>query len=207
MTDLNPHMDKVTFASTLRFLRKALPEDSRLGMVSSQESLPISYLAPFDPTAIPDGSIDYVISRTVLEHISPSDIAKLFEALRPKMSSNGLMVHIIDHSDHLEHADKSISKINFLTWSKRKHKIVNFLTKEGENRLRHHEYLSIFAKAGYEILSSTSEVHQPTKIAVASLPLRDEYSSMTPDQLATLTSLYVLAPRWTEPAPEILTVD
>jgi len=134
MSDLNPHMDQVTFASTLRFLKGALPANRTLHAIDTIDDLPITYLAPFDPSAVPDGSVDFVISRTVLEHIPPDDLVNLFLALRPKLSPQGLMIHLVDHSDHLEHTDKSLSKINFLTWSVRKHAFVNSLTREGEDR-------------------------------------------------------------------------
>lgn len=194
MSDLNPHMDDVTFASTLRFLKNLMPTNQRLSAVTSLNDLPITYLAPFDATAVSSGTIDYVISRTVLEHIPPDDLADLLKTLHPKLAPAGLMVHHVDHSDHLEHTDKSISKINFLTWSRRKHAFVNFLTMEGENRLRHHEYHPIFESAGYKVVSTTAEVHAPTRTMVKSLRLVSPYSSMSQDQLAALTSLYVLAP-------------
>jgi hypothetical protein len=195
MSDLNPHMDQVTFASTLRFLKGALPTNQRLHAINTVDDLPIAYLAPFDAGAVPDGTVDFVISRTVLEHIPPDDLANLLVALRPKLSPSGLMIHVVDHSDHLEHTDKSLSKINFLTWSVRKHAFVNSLTKEGENRLRHHEYLPIFEMAGYQVVTTIPEVHEPTRAIAKSLPLVPPYSGMSSDQLATLTSLYVLGPR------------
>lgn len=195
MSDLNPHMDAVTFASTLRFLQQVHPQDARLASVRRMEDLPLSYLAPFDVAAIPDGALDYVVSRTVLEHIPPAGLRSLFTALRPKMASSGLMLHLIDHSDHLEHSDKSISKINFLTWSERKHALVNALTREGENRLRSHQYKDIFEDCGYEEVLVTREVHPPTRVAAASLKLAAPFSAMAPEQLAVLSSLHVLAVR------------
>ena len=195
MSDLNPHMDAVTFASTLRFLKDVMPTNQRLNAISTLGDLPITYLAPFDAGAVPDGTIDFVISRTVLEHIPPGDLANLLIALHPKLSPSGLMVHLVDHSDHLEHTDKSISKINFLTWSGRKHALVNSLTRAGENRLRHHEYQPIFEMAGYQVVTTTSEVHEPTRAIAKSLRLVPPFSGMSLDQLATLTTLYVLEPR------------
>jgi hypothetical protein len=193
MSDLNPHMDAVTFASTLRFLKRAMPSNRCLQGVNNIDDLPISYLAPFDTDVIPDGSIDCVISRTVLEHIPSHDIYQLLTALRSKLSPSGLMMHLVDHSDHFEHSDKSISKINFLTWSGRKHAVINFLTREGENRMRHHEYPPLFEMAGYRV-TSTFQVHESTRVQARSLHLAPPYASMSADQLATLSSVYVLTP-------------
>ena len=98
------------------------------------------------------------------------------------------------HCRHrLEH--QRISKINFLTWSQRKHALVNYLLNEGENRLRHHQYQGIFEKSGYRVISATTEIHEPTRALAKTLRLVEPYSHMTPDQLAALSSLYVLARR------------
>lgn len=195
MSDLTVHMDDVTFSATLRFLQDTMPMDSRLRTVTQFSDLPLTYLAPFDVQAIPDGSIDLIVSRTVLEHISEQDLKHLMSALRPKLALNGLMVHLIDHSDHLEHTDKSISKINFLTWPKRKHALINFLTREGENRLRHHEYQRVFEALGYQIVSTAIEIHELTRESAKTLPLVAPFSTMSPDQLAVLSSIYVLSPK------------
>lgn len=194
MSDLNVHLDDVSFAATMDFLRQVDPGDARLRAIQSRADLPLTYLAPFDVNAIPDGSIDLVTSRTVLEHIPPDVLLDLFKALRPKLSARGRMVHLVDHSDHLEHSDKSISKINFLTWPDGRHAWINRLTREGENRLRHHEYPPLFAQAGYRVVLEQHKVHEPTRQLAKSLPLQPHYAAMTPEQLATMSSLYVLEP-------------
>jgi hypothetical protein len=194
MSDLTPHTDDVTVAATLRFLRSTFPNDSRLNRISKLADLPITYMAPFHVDKIGDGTLDLVISRTVLEHIPPTDLERLLSALRPKLKANGLMVHVIDNSDHFEHNDKSISRINFLTWTERKHAFINSLIKGGENRLRHHEYPHIFERAGLRIVSTAMQIDEPTRAIAKALPLASRYSTMSPDELATLTSIYVLAP-------------
>lgn len=193
MSDLTRHMDDVTFAATMEFLQNTFPENLRLQDITRFDELPVVYMAPFDASAIADESIDFVISRTVLEHIAPKDLADLLAALRPKLVPDGLMVHVIDNSDHLEHSDKSVSKINFLTWTERKHALVNVLMKGGENRLRHHEYLHIFERAGFRVISETMKIHELTRAIAKTLPLTAPYSSMSADQLAALSSIYVIA--------------
>ena len=195
MSDLTQHMDEVTFSATLKYLKARMPPTPQLLAVNRVTDLPLTYLVPFEIAAVPDGTVDLVISRTVLEHIPEVDLAGLMAGLRSKLSPNGLMLHLIDHSDHLEHGDKSISKINFLTWSPRKHALVNYLLNEGENRLRHHQYQGIFEKSGYRVISATAEIHEPTRALVKTLRLVEPYARMTPDQLAVLSSLYVLALR------------
>ena len=195
LTDLNPHLDDVTFAATLDALKPQLGSFPNASGKSTLHDFNLEYLAPFRPEQVPDGSIDFVISRTVLEHIPPADITLLLQQLRPKLTANGLMVHCIDHSDHLEHRDKTLSKINFLTWSPRLHQAVNWLTKEGENRLRHHEYRELFQQAGYDIVSESGHVHAETCERARTLSLQGRFASMTPEQVSVLASVYVLAPK------------
>lgn len=194
LSDLNVHMDATTFSTTLAFLRRHTPDHPTLRAARGIGDFPLRYLAPLRIDDIPDASLDYVISRTVLEHIFPRALSALLVALRPKLKRDGLMVHYIDHSDHLEHADKSLSKVNFLTWSAERHRRVNWLTKEGENRLRHHEYQGLFELAGYRVVRTKTHVHEPTRAAVATLPLIEPYRGMTPEQLAILGSIYIVAP-------------
>jgi hypothetical protein len=194
LSDLTPHMDQVTFAATLEFLRPQLTHFPDAANKTKLDEFGLEYLAPFRVDAIPDGSLDFVISRTVLEHIPPADLLQLHTQLRPKLSANALIVHCIDHSDHLEHRDKSISRINFLTWSEQKHKIVNRLTKEGENRLRHHEYRELFEKAGYAITGESGEPHLPTLEVAKGLSLKGKFEEMTPEQVSILSSIYLLSP-------------
>lgn len=191
MTDLIRHQDPITFNATLEFLKNEPAFTSRLQNKNDYSDFPLTYLAPFDISTVPDSSIDYIISRTVLEHIPEAYLMVLLAQLKPKLAPGGLMVHLIDHSDHLEHADLSLSKVEFLSWSDQKHQMINWLTKEGENRLRHHEYASIFQTAGYEIIGEKTEVHEPTKKAVSSLRLAPRFKDMSADQISILKSILI----------------
>lgn len=195
LSDLNQHMDESTFTTTLQFLNQHTPSHPRLRAAKGIDDFALVYLAPFNVADIADASLDLIISRTVLEHIFPAPLTSLLVALRPKLKPDGLMVHYIDHSDHLEHSDKSLSKINFLTWSTRRHSLVNRLTKEGENRLRHHEYGTLFEAAGYAVVRTKTHLHEPTQAVVPSLRLAEPFRRMAPEQLATLSSIYIVAPR------------
>jgi len=195
MTDLNAHLDQVSFNAARSFLKQQQPQ--RFGRLAEGpwQNLALDYLTPFKPEKLADASLDLVTSRTVLEHIPPSTIVELLSRLRPKLRPGGAMVHCIDHSDHLEHRDKSISKINFLSWSESWHQMVNRMTREGENRLRHHEYPEVFASAGFDVLSSHATVHKPTADQVSELNLKDRFKAMSASQLATLISIFVIVPK------------
>ena len=194
LTDLNRHMDSVTFEATVKHLRGLFPENQGLKKIKHLADLPLTYLAPFDPSTLSNASIDIVISRTVLEHIPPADIVTFLSALRPKMAPGGVMAHYVDHSDHFEHIDKSISRINFLTWSDSKHRMINTLTKEGENRLRHHQYEALFREAGYSVIASIPELHQATVEAAKTLKMVAPFDTMSPEQLAVMGTTFLLTP-------------
>lgn len=119
------------------------------------------------------------------------DLVPLLTELRAKLVRDGIMLHVIDHSDHLEFGDKSISRVHFLTWTAEKHAIMNRLMKDGENRLRFHEYSPLFQSAGLKLLDAWADIHQPTLRTVRSLALKHPYCEMESEQIATLTS-YVL---------------
>jgi hypothetical protein len=196
MTDLSPHMDDMTFKATVDFLRKERGLAQKMDGIEQISDLPITYLAPMTSSNIVDGSVDFVVSRTVLEHIPPDSMIELFRTLRAKMKPNGLMLHVIDNSDHMEHRDKSISRLNFLTLSNQRHMKINEWMRGGENRLRHHEYRELFGKAGFKVIAERGESHTVTESEVAILrpKLQPHFASMSPKQLAVLTSYFVLAP-------------
>ena len=215
LADIEPHMDATTFrAARATALSRTdriaelfgIAADSVRQLLATAESpsdIGLEYRAPFDLSAIPNGSVDIVMSRACLEHIPVPDLRRLMADLRPKLAPDGIMAHAIDHGDHLAYADRSINRLHFLTWSEARHKIVWRLMKGGENGLRDGEFARLFADAGYEVLASEGEVHEPTLRGIGRLQFRPPYDGMAPEELATLTSWFVLRPSGArgEPAP------
>jgi hypothetical protein len=66
------------------------------------------------------------------------------------------------------------------------------LAKGGENRLRHHEYADLFRRAGYQILDSDGIIDEKTMLELHRLDLSPPYREMTPEQVAAISSWYVL---------------
>jgi hypothetical protein len=205
MTDINPYLDPVSFAAAKRFVSDNLRQiTGRLGLDSehcqtvltetrSFDAPDFNYACPFNIHSIADGSIDVISSRTVLEHIPPADLIGLFAALRPKLSVRGLMIHLVDESDHLEHVDKSLTRINFLTMGPARWALVNWCC-DYQNRLRHHEFPALFRAAGYRIDEQLSWVDESTLAIAPTLKLVPPFDAMTPEQVSTLESLFVLTP-------------
>lgn len=195
MVDRERHQDPVTFKSTVRHLRQGFPEFAALSADARFEHFPFRYLAPFDANELADASVDVVVSRAVLEHIPEAVIEQLMRQLSGKLSRQGVMVHCVDHSDHLSHKDKRLSMVNFLTWPDWQHSLVNKLTREGENRLCHSDYIRLFERAGFDLLFEERTIHQPTAAVVPELKLQPRFRDRSLQDLATMRSLFVIAPK------------
>jgi SAM-dependent methyltransferase len=114
----------------------------------------IQYLAPADAKsmALSTDSIDYHISVTVMEHIDPETIRNILIEAKRILKPSGAAIHFIDLSDHFQHQDRSITKINFLKYSE-----TEWLRIAGNefaycNRLRASEFLHLFDELGFLIL-------------------------------------------------------
>jgi hypothetical protein len=83
------------------------------------EEAGIEYLAPQDAARIclPAESVDVHFSVTVLEHIPLTSLKDILIEGKRILKSNGVAIHFIDLSDHFQHQDHSITKINFLRFS------------------------------------------------------------------------------------------
>ncbi|MCY3907456.1 MAG: class I SAM-dependent methyltransferase [Anaerolineaceae bacterium] len=70
----------------------------------------IDYRAPADASALDlaDRSIDVHLSRHVLEHVPPDDLAGILREAARVLKPDGLCVHLIGLSDHFQHQDSSI---------------------------------------------------------------------------------------------------
>lgn len=152
------------------------------------------YRAPCNWATIPDGSVDIVWSRAVLEHIAPGMIATLFREFRRILKPNGVMAHIIDNSDHWEHQDKSISRVNFLKFGDTVWSIVNFHPLFYQNRLRHSDYLRLINEAGFAIVGSDAEVCSRSAAALDAIVLSTRFRTYDKKDLATITSRVVAKP-------------
>ena len=114
----------------------------------------IDYMAPADASSLQlrDNEIDYHFSINVFEHI-PFNIMKsiLLEAKR-LLNHEGLLVHLIDLSDHFSHSDPSITSINFLQFTEDQWKRWAGNRFMYHNRLRCYEYDALFTSIGMNIL-------------------------------------------------------
>jgi ubiquinone/menaquinone biosynthesis C-methylase UbiE len=113
----------------------------------------IVYLAPADAanTDLPDASIDYHISTTVFEHIPGEDIERILKEAKRILKEDGVAIHFIDLSDHFQHQDNSITRINFLRYSEKEWNKIAGNEFAYCNRLRASDYLALFKRAGFDV--------------------------------------------------------
>jgi hypothetical protein len=66
------------------------------------EKFNISYIAPINLESFEcDSKIDFIYSKSVLEHVPKNDIIPLLNALANNLSDQGMMIHFVHLEDHL----------------------------------------------------------------------------------------------------------
>jgi hypothetical protein len=105
-----------------------------------------------DPTriALADGSVDLCHSGGALEHLHPPAlrgfIGRSFEILRP----GGVASHVVDHRDHLHHADPGWGFLAHLRLSPSAYSVALGHPLLYHNRLMPSEIAAMFEEAGFE---------------------------------------------------------
>src|SRR5439155_13415093 len=117
------------------------------------ERFGINYRAPGDArqTGLPARSLDCVTSSNTLEHIPRDDIRAILRECHRCLRDDGVMSFLIDYQDHYSYFDKKISGLNFLQYSDRTWMLYN-PSLHYQNRLRHKDYLALFAETGWEVI-------------------------------------------------------
>lgn len=154
------------------------------------EEANIQYLAPFDAadTSMPDGFLDYHLSYAVLEHIPLNVLKNIFIEARRILKNDGVAIHFIDLSDHFQHQDQSITKINFLRFTDEQWQRIAGNEFAYCNRLRASDFLHLFSKLSFKIIRNESEIDNESKASIKNGFLIDEkFSSCSLDDLCTTT--------------------
>lgn len=154
VVDLNPMIDLETVDKCRDWLRRhvSLRSDHKICSLGDLASYGIEYKAPYDAanTHFDDETIDACISTNTLEHIPQANILSIFRELNRILKPGGVVSAKIDYSDHYAHTDKSISLLNYLFFSDSEWRKYNHRC-HFQNRLRHSDYIEIFARAGFYV--------------------------------------------------------
>jgi hypothetical protein len=127
-----------------------------------------------------------VVSRGVLEHIPETVLEHIIRHSASVLTPDGYACHTIDLSDHWEHCDKSISRVNFLQYDGLAWKFAGLNPQNFQNRLRRFEYVDLLARNNFKILSASGDPHQGALKALETLPLCVRYRNVPHHELAVM---------------------
>lgn len=148
------------------------------------------------PSDLPDASFDVIVSNAVLEHVGNTVMTacELARLTRP----GGLGVHQVDYRDH-RNFDRPFE---FLRYGDEEYLRI-FLSSRNENgnRVRSHELVEDFRKAGFEIPRVDENLFgSPDQLAEVRAHLNPRFAVMTDSQLLVLSSRLFVR-RTSQPVP------
>jgi len=119
---------------------------------------------------IPDRSVDFMFSHTVLQHLRRDEFVETLTHLRRILRPGGVASHVIDLKDML---GESLNHLRFpdSVWESDLMRNSGFYT----NRIRYSEMLSLFAQAGFAVEVLTRQCWQslPIPRSKMAIPFRD----------------------------------
>ncbi|WP_157638125.1 methyltransferase domain-containing protein [Flexithrix dorotheae] len=136
------------------------------------------------------GSVDFVYSRNVLEHISPNNLFSIHKIAIDFLKPNGKLIHLVSPSDHRAYSDKTLSLWDFLQYGQGQWDRIQTRF-DYHNRLRLPQYIDIFEKTGYKVIykfhDNPSEIPKnfPKKID-------DEFESFSIEELTAGSLIFIL---------------
>jgi SAM-dependent methyltransferase len=159
-------------------------------MKSLLKFLNVEYIALGDAShlSLPDSSVDFHTSYTVLEHIPPEIIKAILKEGQRILKQDGLFVHCIDYSDHFSHSDKSISSVNFLQFSDNYWDKIAGNRYMYMNRLRHDDFIDLFQNLNCKILMNEPDVDKNLIVQKLSFDLDARFKSKSDEVISTVGS-------------------
>jgi SAM-dependent methyltransferase len=153
----------------------------------------IEYRAPGDgaDTRLPDKSVDIVYSNSVLEHIPPEIIARIMKESVRILRPGGIAIHGVNCGDHYAYFDRSISPINYLSYSERHWALWNNGL-QYQNRLRPQDLLQIAETSGLEIILKKQQAKPQLLAKLKGMKIAPEFRKYSDEELAC-TSLDFVA--------------
>ena len=144
---------------------------------------------------IADDSIDYYFSNDVLEHIPPAIInACLVEGHRV-LKDDGLMIHLVDFTDHFSHSDQSIHALNFLRYSDKDWASFSGNRYMYMNRARVDDISRLLEDTNFRLLRNDDEIDADllSKLDNKLIELDEQFCRKNHQHLATLRAWFVCA--------------
>lgn len=200
LTDVERLMDDTTVATARRLVADRLddvaevleqPKDQLLARLATR--FDPEYLVPWDASGHETGSVDLIISRAVFEHVPEPLLQQFMVQFHRVLRPGGAMCHLVDNSDHWQHTDRKLSRINFLRFGNGLlWRAAQLNAHAYQNRLRHSDYLRLFEDGGFTVVLSSGEPDPKCLRDLETLPLAPAFRNRNREDLAILTSLFVL---------------
>jgi len=168
-------------------------ETPREALLARLEGFSFDYRVPWDPATEPAASVDLVISRATFEHVPTEALRAFLAEFRRILRPGGATCHQIDNSDHWEHRDKSLSRVEFLRYEEDDWlwRLAQLNTQGFQNRLRHSDYQALFAEAGFRVVLAEGVPDPRCLEDLRRLPLAGRFHGRPAEDLAILSSLFV----------------
>ena len=196
LVDIRPSARVELVNETLALLEREVRSVG--GPVSSlaelEERFGITYLAPRDAraTGLEAGSIDFITSTDVCEHIPEADLAQIFRECKRLLKPGGTISCRIDLQDHYAYFDPSLSRYHFLRFSDRAWSLVNSPL-HFQNRLREPDYRRLLEEAALEVVSWTPSGPSDEGLAeLEAMELAPRFrNGYTPEQLGVTVLSFI----------------
>jgi SAM-dependent methyltransferase len=201
LTDIERLMDDATMARARQLLRGRIDEiAAQLGQPPAsllsrlEAALPHDYVVPWDAAAHPAGSVDLIISRATFEHVPAGTLEGFLRQFHRILRPDGAMCHLIDNSDHWEHQDRSLSRVDFLRYEDAAPiwRLAQLNAQAYQNRLRHSDYRTMFVRAGFGVVLEEGRPDPDALAALETLELARPFRDKAREDLAILGSLFVV---------------
>lgn len=136
---------------------------------------------------LPETFFDFVVSSDVLEHIDRKILGTFLDRMFQLMKPGSVALHSIDLMDHLSNFDRKAPakfyyRFDGATWDRWFNSKVQYI-----NRVQRPEWLSMFRRAGFELVSEET-VYEPHGVAT----VHPSYSYLTQPELDTGTLILTL---------------
>jgi SAM-dependent methyltransferase len=152
----------------------------------------IDYRSPADASrsGLPGNSVDIVFSNSVFEHVPPGPIQNILVESHRVIKPGGLSIHSANCGDHYAYFDKSITPINYLTYTGRQWRFWdNDLLYQ--NRLRPSDFIDMARQAQLEIPLAFHTARPELLDALRRLPIAPEFKGYPPEQLCATSVDFV----------------
>jgi hypothetical protein len=137
--------------------------------------------------SIPAGSVDFIWSQAVLEHISRTEFFDIMKELRRIVCATGISSHEVDLRDHLGNALNNLRFPESL-WESALMANSGFYT----NRIRYSEMLDIFRQAGWDV--EVVRVNRWPRLPTPRAKLHEPFQQMSDADLRVSTFHVILRP-------------